>query len=276
MSAKLLIQDGDPYWWNSPDIWVVPGNDPNGSPGQPVAGEPAFLWARVHNTGDQAASGARVNYYWSNPAAGVLRSNSTLVGSAFVDVNPGETKDVLCVIPWIPVIVNNGHECVVAEVIYPGDPLPSPLPDDFNPPAYHQVAQKNLSVVTIGRSMMVLPVQIAVPARQGKNLFLTMKIGGTLDKKNVASLRLEKFRPARDITLKAGFSTDAGCSTESKLQQEIRMPLKGGTTRAIYVKVMPSGLASDTYTLLHIIARDEQDHIVGGVTYIIIEAKEGK
>jgi hypothetical protein len=128
MPVQLLIRDGDPHWWNSPDIWVVPGNDPNGAPGQPVAGEAAFLWARVQNTGKDPATGATVKFYWSNPAAGVLRSNSTFVGSAFVSLNGGETKEVLCVIPWIPVVVNNGHECLVAEVIHPADPLPSPLP----------------------------------------------------------------------------------------------------------------------------------------------------
>jgi len=36
MSATLVIRDGEPHWWNSPVIWVVPGNDPNGSHGQPI------------------------------------------------------------------------------------------------------------------------------------------------------------------------------------------------------------------------------------------------
>ena len=54
MSLNLLIRDGEPHWWNSPDIWVVPGNDPNGPPGQPVAGEPAFIWGRIKNDGEQA------------------------------------------------------------------------------------------------------------------------------------------------------------------------------------------------------------------------------
>jgi len=89
--------------------------------------------------GDQPANGATVNIYWSNPATSVLRSNSTLVGSAFVDLNPGETKEVLCVIPWIPQIVNNGHECVVAEAIHPSDPLAPPPGDAFDPPTYHQI-----------------------------------------------------------------------------------------------------------------------------------------
>ncbi len=153
MSTILEIRDGDPHWWASPDIWVVPGEDPNGSPGQPVAGEPAYLWGRVKNKGEEPVSGARVNFYWSNPALGVLRSNSTPVGTAFVDLDPGEAKDVLCVIPWIPQIVNNGHECLVAELIHSSDPLPSPLPDPFEPPIHNQVAQKNLTVLSGAKKM---------------------------------------------------------------------------------------------------------------------------
>lgn len=53
MSAHLLIPDSPlPYWWVSSNIWVVPGADPNGPPGSPVAGLPAYLWARVSNTGN--------------------------------------------------------------------------------------------------------------------------------------------------------------------------------------------------------------------------------
>src|SRR5918999_1722995 len=101
----LLIRDGDPYWWNSEDIWVVPGDDPTGAPGQPRAGQPAYLWALVRNEGRNDVVGARVDFFWSNPALGVLRSNSTLVGSGYVDLPAGESAEVLCVVAWTPVIV---------------------------------------------------------------------------------------------------------------------------------------------------------------------------
>jgi hypothetical protein len=123
MDARVEIRDGVSHWWHSPDIWVVPGSDPNGPPGQPIAGQFNYLSGRVRNTGNAAVSGVNVKFYWSNPAMGVLRSNSTLVGNAFVDLNPGESKDVLCIVPWVPEIFNDGHECVVAEAIDPNDPL---------------------------------------------------------------------------------------------------------------------------------------------------------
>lgn len=276
MSANLVIRDGEPHWWNSPDIWVVPGTDPNGLPGQPIAGEPAFLWARVQNTGDQIAAGAQVNFYWSNPATGVLRSNSTLVGSAFADLNPGETKEVLCVIPWIPVIVNDGHECVVAEVIHPGDPLPSPLADEFDPPTYHQIAQKNLSVLTMKKSMMIMPIQIAAPIRKEKLLFITTEIGGTLDKQNLVQLRLENYRPGKGESVKMGISLNPGCEEgrNEKFEKEIKVPVKRGKAAAVYLKVWPLDLEPRKYVMLHVIARDEQQKVVGGITYVLIKGKE--
>lgn len=54
MPAHLIIEDGQPWWWDSADIWVVPGNDPNGPPGAPIAGTSNYLWGRVHNTGNSA------------------------------------------------------------------------------------------------------------------------------------------------------------------------------------------------------------------------------
>lgn len=276
MSATLVIRDGDPYWWNSPDIWVVPGNDANGTPGQPIAGEPAFLWGRVHNTGDQPATGARVDFYWSNPATGVLRSNSTLVGSAFVDLNPGETKEVLCVIPWIPEIVNEGHECVIAEVVHPSDPLPSPPPDEFDPPTYHQIAQKNLTVLAMRRMMMVLPIQVAAPMRVGRVVRVGTETGGTLDKELLKQVGLTNYRPAKYDSVKLGLTLEPGCDDTGKevLQKEIKLPLKSGTARAVYLHVWQPQLETRTYVLVHVISRDEEKKVVGGITYILVRAVE--
>jgi len=96
MSAQLVIRDGSPYWYLSPDIWVVPGNDPSGSPGNPIAGQTAYLWAQVAHTGSTDANGVSIDFYWANPALQVTRSNATLVGSAFTDVAAGGTQDALC------------------------------------------------------------------------------------------------------------------------------------------------------------------------------------
>ena len=275
MPTVLEIEDGNP-WWLSHDLWVVPGSDPNGAPGQPVAGEPAFLWARVHNKGEQAVSGARVNYYWSNPAAGVLRSNSTSVGSAFVDLNPGEAKEVLCIIPWIPVIVNDGHECIVAEVIHSSDPLPSPLPDSFDPPAHRQVAQKNLSVLAMrARMIRIMPIQVAAPLRRAQRLRVAIEMGRALDERLLAQVGLREYRPVDGGDLKVGLSLEPGCgeSDEDQPEREVRLSLEPGTARAVYLRVWPTALEPRTYVPLHVISRSDEK-VDGGRTYVVVNREE--
>jgi len=273
MSAIIEVRDGTPYWWDSPDIWVVSDNDPNGSPGQPVAGQPNFLWGQVRNTGDEPALGARVNFYWSNPVTGVLRSNSTLVGAAFVDLNPGETKNVLCVVPWVPIVVNDGHECVVVEVVYAGDPLPLPLPDSFDPPAYHQVAQKNLTVLLMNMTMMVLPIQVAAPRRQEKIARLSLEIGGTLHKESLVRAGLADYRPAKCEAPRAGLSLEGGCDSKQDVEKELKVTLKPGTARAVYLKLWPVDMPNRDYLLVRVIEH-HGDRVDGGMTYVLIN-KEG-
>ena len=147
MAVELWIDDGDP-WYLSPDIWVVPGGDPTGSPGIPVLNSPAFVWARVHNRGSNHVSNATVKYYWGNPSTTVTVSTATLIGISYVSLAPNESKEVLCLTPWIPVWVNNGHECLIAEAFAPADPLPQREPSDtFGVPNDRHAAQRNINVI---------------------------------------------------------------------------------------------------------------------------------
>jgi len=145
MAVTLEIEDGNP-WYLSPNLWAVPGDDPEGPAGTPVAGKPCYLWARVRNTGKDRANNATVRCYWANPSVGFDRNSANVVGSAFVSLNGGQSGDVLCLTPWVPVFVNDGHECILAEVYHdPLDPLPGV--SAFNVPTDRHVAQRNLSVV---------------------------------------------------------------------------------------------------------------------------------
>ncbi len=154
MSVQLEIQDGSP-WYLSPNIWTVPGNDPEGSPGMPIVGQNCYMWARVRNTGSTAVTNAQVRFYWANPSVGFDRNTANFIGSSNVTLAAGETRDVLCLTPWVPVFVNNGHECVLAEAFHPtADPLPaSPA---FNVPTDRHVAQRNLAVVMAFKSMNMM------------------------------------------------------------------------------------------------------------------------
>src|SRR5713226_432877 len=144
MAVTLEIRHGNP-WYLSPDVWTVPGDDPEGPPGLPIVGRPAYIWAKVRNNGSNAVTNATVRFYWANPSIGFNRTTATLVGSAFVNLGPGGIQDVLCLTPWVPIFVNQGHECVLAEAFHPSDPLPPG--QDFNASSDRHVAQRNLSVL---------------------------------------------------------------------------------------------------------------------------------
>lgn len=145
MSVNLEISDGVP-WYLSTDIWTVPGEDPEGAPGQPVVGTPCYLWARVRNNGTDMVQNAQVRFYWANPSVGFDRTTANPIGTSNVTLPGGAVSEVLCLTPWVPSFVNGGHECVLAEAFHTSlDPLaPGAV---FDVPTDRHVAQRNLSVV---------------------------------------------------------------------------------------------------------------------------------
>lgn len=164
MSVQLEIQDGSP-WYLSPSIWTVPGSDPTGAPGQPIVGETCYMWARVQNNGSTSVNNAQVRFYWANPSVGFDRNTANFIGSSNVSLTAGETRDVLCLTPWVPVYVNDGHECVLAEAFHAtADPLPaSPA---FNVPTDRHVAQRNLSVVMAAKMMFSMSFSVCNSLRK--------------------------------------------------------------------------------------------------------------
>jgi hypothetical protein len=165
MAIELEISDGSP-WYLSPDIWVVADpSDTNES--TPIAGVPCYLMAKVHNNGSSGATNATVRFYWANPAIGVSRSTATLVGQAFVTLAANDVQDVLCLTPWVPEFLNEGHECVLAEAFHTGDPLPAST--DFNVPTDRHVAQRNLSVVLAIKKMFHMNFEMHNGQRTERN-----------------------------------------------------------------------------------------------------------
>lgn len=277
MSVQLLIRDGTPYWYMSPDIWVVPGSDPSGSPGSPITGQAAYLWARVANTGSTDANGVRVDFYWANPALQVTRSNATLVGSAYADVLAGGTQDALCLVPWIPTIVNGGHECLVAVANHPSNPLPSPLPDAFDPPTYPQVAQKNLTVLMASMRAAMLTLTLSGLQRADKSVILTTELGGELDANTLASLGLHGLRPAKKPGVEVGLERERRCVGDKdpigKSKIELRIPR--GTSTAVQMAVRVKNLAHNEYQLVQIVERSE-NKVLGGLGIVVVSEKTEK
>ena len=282
MSNTLIIRDGDP-WWLSPDIWVVPGQDPNGVPGTPIAGRNNFVWGRVRNQGRDFVQNAKVNFYWTNPSTGILRSNSTLIGSAFVNLNPGEIKDVLCLVPWTPVYINEGHECLIAEIIHESDPLPTPLPDEFSPPDYNQIAQRNIEVIQLlNLTLKLLSITVSSPDRTEKDVIIvaeSIPLSEKLAKNFLPQLGLKDEIAFSDDLVQFGISLNNDFkSAEEAIERKsskVKLTVPAKESRAVYLSVKGSKKRrkkSEPILYQHIQVTERVGReIVGGISFLIIQ-----
>jgi len=270
MSVQLVVRDGDPYWYLSPDIWVVPGSDPNGPPGVPIAGRPAYLWAHLRNLGDTGANGVRLDFYWANPALQVLRSTATMIGSAFADVPAGGGQDTLCLVPWTPAVVNEGHECLVVVANHPDDQLPDPLPDAFDPPGFRQVAQRNLTVLVASANASRRLLTVGAERREDKAVTVAAEIGGHLDKTSLVRLGINDLRPARGNAVEVGLDLRPQMEDRPKPgPARIDVQVKRGTSMAVYASVRATSLAKGEYQLVTVTERRD-GRILGGIGFIVL------
>jgi hypothetical protein len=210
MSAHLLIHDGSP-----------------------IVGVPAYLWARVSNTGNVAATGWRIDFSWANPSAAVQVGVATFIGSAYADLEPGETQEVLCLVTWMPVLVNGGPECVPCVVHGPGDTsaIPDPLPAGFNfdPPSHDQIAQLNLSVLEA--AMLHMPQTMFV----------------------------------------IGMGRAARCHDwhEQHGDKQLKVHVERGARVPVFVTLHASELPHGTYELVRVAEHDAAGQLQGGVSYLV-------
>ncbi|WP_392476282.1 hypothetical protein [Nostoc sp. C110] len=173
MTVNLEIQDGNP-WWDSPNIWTVPGDNPEGAMGIPIAGKSCYVWANVVNNGTSSVENATVRFYWANPSVGFDRTTANFIGTAYVKLGSGESADVLCLTPWVPQFVNEGHECLLAEAFHPAlDPLPATK--EFNVPTDRHTAQRNISVALAARGFFRLAFEIHNPEPKAKKFQIRVR-----------------------------------------------------------------------------------------------------
>ncbi len=266
MAVELEIRDGDP-WWLSPDIWTVPGDNPEGAPGLPVVGQPCYLWAKVRNNGTSSVNNAVVRYYWADPSAGFDRSTANLVGTSNVNLSAGEVTDVLCLSPWVPQYVNDGHECVLAEAFHDSlDPLP--VTTDFNVTTDRHVAQKNLSVVHATQGFFKVSAVLfntlrserkfqikAFPGEVGQLKSLTPNLGFELPRSNGKLMR--------------NAFVDSRCPTEDAFgkcdQETLELSIPGHGTRFATL----IGKIEGKSALVHV-GQFYGDHLVGGFSILVL------
>jgi hypothetical protein len=151
MSGRLWV--GDPavlpagrWTFSNPYIWVVPGDDPLGTPGQAHTGQNNYVWALVANEDrEHDADAAFVDFYFESFSTALSRFAITLIGSSRVDL-PRITKDnVLCVIPFRPAAA--GHGCLICVVRSVVDQLPPNWDVGLRGEWLSQVGQRNIGVI---------------------------------------------------------------------------------------------------------------------------------
>lgn len=272
MTVLLEIPDGNP-WWLSSNLWTVPGNDPNGPEGIPVAGQTAYLWARVTNNGTSSVNDATVRFYWADPSVGFDRNTANLIGTSNVSLSAGETQDVLCLVPWIPVFVNDGHECILGEAFHETlDPLP--MTPVFNVPTDRHVAQRNLSVVVTAGKMFSLAFEVFNKERVART-FTIEAVPGKLGQLEALIPRL-----GRDFKLpmKEGRVKDLGFINKPCPSLEDRKKSENGV---IKMEVGPNthvgrtliGTLDEGAALIHVVQKSN-DRDVGGLSILILNREE--
>ncbi len=144
---------GSPFW-DSPDIWIE-SSDPLG---QGVPGEDNFVHVRIHNLGLADAAPVQVDFYWANPALGLGAASMNHIGTEWGIIPGLNYQEIRCNTPWVPVYVNQGHECLMVNCSnFTADPITAP----FQPWLDRHVGQKNVTVL---------------PAQAGQSLNFTLEV----------------------------------------------------------------------------------------------------
>ena len=166
-------------FWESPDIWTAPG-DPATSPDLPsshggtvVVGQPNTVYAHVWNLGFAPLAGVLVEFYWFDPSLGIDGAHAHLIGTARCELAgrgmAGSHRLVKCTSPWVPILANGGHECLVARVSGMGDPVGG---NPWSPWLNRHVGQRNISVVPSGTSIVHLVKSLDATRVRGGRLQL--------------------------------------------------------------------------------------------------------
>ncbi len=272
MSVELEIHDGSPNWWLSPDVWTVPGNDPEGAPGLPIVGQPCYLWARVTNNGTDAVQNATVRFYWANPAVGFDRNTANHIGFANISLDAGETQEVLCLTPWMPTFVNGGHECVLAEAFHETyDPLPAS--PDFNVTTDRHVAQRNLSVLMMAMQMekFSMSFEIHNTQRMARNFAIKTRQGELAELRPLLKTLGHKLPTGKGELKHVGFVAAADpCNTTEKPRPKVeRIEVGPGARQGLSLVGELEGEAA----LVHVV-QEVDGKEVGGLSVLVVRGKE--
>lgn len=135
-------------FWVSPSIWLET-YQPTGGSGQlvpiPQVGQSYQVAVRVDNRGYASSYGTIVEFYWGDPSTNVNAGVLNSIGAPVSIVVPAGGSAIARSGFWVPIWVNNGHECLIVRAY---DPVFDPIdPASFHPAFDRHVGQANLGVV---------------------------------------------------------------------------------------------------------------------------------
>jgi hypothetical protein len=188
-------------FWESPDIWTAVGA-PADTPvvpatpgGQAVAGVPNTLYAHVWNLGLAPVVGATVEFFVFDPSLTFATQTPLFQATTYVDLagrtSPGQChRLVKCPVPWIPIVVNDGHECLLVRVTAMGDaPDPAHRWDAW---ADRRIGQRNIGVVTSGASIAPI-LEGLQQSRLGRTRIELVQVG--IEARHVLALTTPELTP---------------------------------------------------------------------------------
>lgn len=286
MATQLEIQDGNPYWYLSPDIWVtqtVGGNTTIIT--QPDVGGSYNVVAKVRVTvlgSGSPPQGAVVKFYWADPSTTPTPSTATLIGQQTVDLALGDNEVVSPT--WVPSWVNDGHECLIALVEHQDDPIvPAIGPTSaFDPPNHRQVAQLNIHVAeSMGGGLMMMyfgagrpkdpedrgPRKFSVVARR-------VAIEGAADLFERTRQRLPKEMPGR-IALGVQ-AAGPGRKVKGLGRASVTLSGRKATLQRMVLAVKAPGRAARGTAALLVVEQIENKRVVGGVAVLLRAGKGAK
>lgn len=165
-------------FWESPDIYILPGVAPPLAPAVPaqlghvaLAGQDNTVYAHIWNLGRGKAREVVVEFYWCDPSLGFNPVGAHRIGTEVTwlgDRGSGNSHRVVkCPVSWIPTFVNGGHECLLVRIWdVAADPMTTP---EWDASINRHLGQRNIHVAA--------PGQGAAPARLGVSRRLAMPAG---------------------------------------------------------------------------------------------------
>jgi hypothetical protein len=278
MSVNIQIDDGDP-WYFSPDIWVVPGNDPNGSPGVPTAGQSAYVWARIHNRGTDAVDDIPIQFWWGDPSTAITPNTATPIGTSYVTLLPGETAEVLCLTPWRVSWANGGHECLIVEAYAAADPaFPMNPNDPFDPQSDPHMAQLNLNVLPSIGGMLVFPFVAANALRLDPESITLRVRRDRIDLLKAVQSHLGLQNLPSELPGQAEFGLRpyrCGDPIDDVGKTEVTIPLKTNTRVGMALICRVPEDAEEGRGALLLIEQFFRDKAVGGIGVLVVKEKQG-